>query len=112
MVFVTRSAAVYNSKGYALLIMIKTIYHRGLRQFYEKGDTSKIQAQHAKKLRPILGLLKTAKTVEDMNFPGSDLHTLKGDLKGFWAVRISGNWRVVFRIEDGDVYDVDYLDYH
>lgn len=47
-----------------------------------------------------------------MNFPGSDLHPLKGDLRGFWSVKVSGNWRVIFRFEKGDVFDVDYVDYH
>ena len=92
--------------------MLKTIRHKGLKRFYSKGDTSKIQPQQARRLRLILGLLKRASTVSDMNFPGSDLHPLSGNLKGFWSVRVSGNWRVIFRLEDGDVYDVDYLDYH
>ena len=47
-----------------------------------------------------------------MSFPGSFLHPLKGDLKGFFAVRVSGNRRVMFRMEQGDAYDVDYIDYH
>ncbi|MCP2731214.1 type II toxin-antitoxin system RelE/ParE family toxin [Limnofasciculus baicalensis] len=92
--------------------MIKTIRHKGLKQFYEKSDTSKIQPQQAKRLRLILGILKRAKTASDMNFPGSELHSLSGNLKGFWSVKVSGNWRIIFRIEEGDVYDVDYLDYH
>ena len=50
--------------------------------------------------------------IRDMNFPGSNLHKLSGDREGFWSVSVSGNWRVIFRFEDGDVYDVDYLDYH
>ena len=37
---------------------------------------------------------------------------LKGDLKGFWSVSVSGNWRVVFRFEKGDAFDVDLIDYH
>lgn len=92
--------------------MIKTIRHKGLKRFYEKGDLSKIQQQQASKLRLILGLLKNAKMVSDLNFPGSDLHPLSGDLKGFWSVKVSGNWRIIFRIEEGNVYDIDYLDYH
>ena len=50
--------------------------------------------------------------IRDMNFPGSNLHKLSGDREGFWSVSVSGNWRVIFRFEDGDAYDVDYLDYH
>ena len=44
--------------------------------------------------------------------PGYRLHPLKGDLKGYWSISISGNWRVTFRIDDGDAYDVDLTDYH
>ncbi len=47
-----------------------------------------------------------------MRFPGSDLHPLKGDFLGFLSVRVSGNWRIVFRFENGDEFDVDYIDYH
>jgi len=47
-----------------------------------------------------------------MNFPGSDLHPMKGDLQGFWSVKVSGNWRIIFRFEKGDAFDVDYADYH
>lgn len=47
-----------------------------------------------------------------MRYPGSGLHLLRGDRSGSWAVRVSGNWRVVFRFEAGDAHDVDYVDYH
>jgi toxin HigB-1 len=47
-----------------------------------------------------------------MNQPGYVLHPLRGDLGGFWSVRVSGNWRVIFRFEDGGAFDVDLVDYH
>ena len=47
-----------------------------------------------------------------MNLPGFHLHALSGQLRGHYAVAVSGNWRVTFRFYDGDVYDVDYVDYH
>ena len=47
-----------------------------------------------------------------MNLPGLRLHSLKGRLKGAWAVDVSGNWRVVFRFEGKEAVDVDYVDYH
>ena len=92
--------------------MIESIKHKGLRAFFNKGDASKIQPKHKKRLRLILTLLHAASRAEDMNFPGSNLHLLKGDRKGFWSVNVSGNWRVIFRFEAGNAYDVDYLDYH
>jgi toxin HigB-1 len=45
-------------------------------------------------------------------FPGWRFHPLKGELKGLWSVTITGNWRLVFRFEDGDALDVDLVDYH
>lgn len=92
--------------------MIKTISHKGLEDFFYEGTKKGIQANHAKKLADILDTLDAAEDIIDMNFPGSDLHPLKGKLKGFWAVTVSGNWRVVFRFEEGNVYDVKYIDYH
>jgi len=47
-----------------------------------------------------------------MDLPGFRLHPLKGELKGFWAVTVHANWRVVFRFAEGDALDVNYIDYH
>jgi proteic killer suppression protein len=69
-------------------------------------------AQHVQKLRDILARLDAAGSDEDMNVPGFKLHALKGELKGFWAVTVRANWRVIFRFGDGDALDVDYVDYH
>ena len=60
----------------------------------------------------VLTLLNAANEVRDLNFPGSGLHELKGDLKGFWSIKVSGNWRIVFRFENGDAKNIDYIDYH
>ena len=67
---------------------------------------------HVKRLRIILALLDTAQTLDDVALPGMRLHPLKGELEGFYAVSVSGNWRVIFRFEESDVLDVDYTDYH
>ena len=48
----------------------------------------------------------------DLDLPGYRLHPLKGERKGLWSVTVSGNWRVTFRIENGNVLDVDLTDYH
>jgi addiction module HigA family antidote len=64
------------------------------------------------RLRLILADLDAAEKNQDLNLPGYRLHRLKGDLKGFWAIDVTGNWRVVFRLDAGDVYDVDLIDYH
>jgi toxin HigB-1 len=70
------------------------------------------QAIHAQRLADILDRLDAAEHVKDMKFPGSDPHQLKGKTKGRWAVRVPRNWRVVFRFEEGNAYDIDYVDYH
>lgn len=64
------------------------------------------------KIVDILGLLDVAVGPADVDLPGYRLHALKGDLKGLWSVTVTGNWRIVFRFEDGHVRDVDLLDYH
>lgn len=92
--------------------MITSFKHKGLEKFFYSGNTAGIQAQHAKKLRLILDLMDGASTVQDVNFPGSNLHMLKGDRQAFWSVRVSGNWRVIFKFENDNIQLVDYLDYH
>ena len=92
--------------------MIKSFRHKGLQKFFFDGTKKGIQPKHAEKLADILDLLEAASEIQDMNFPESDLHPLKGDLRGFWSVKVSGNWRIIFRFENGDVLDVDYVDYH
>ena len=92
--------------------MIKGFAHKGLERFYRTGSKSGIQAQQAKRLRLILTNLDQAESSEDMDLPGLGLHELKGKRKGFWAVRVSGNWRVTFRFAGRDTETVNYEDYH
>jgi toxin HigB-1 len=96
-------------KGWSV---IQSFRHRGLQRLYERGDASRLNADHVQRLRLILTLLDAATKPSDMNFPGSGFHALRGNLRGFYAVRVSGNWRVIFRFENAGAYDVDYLDYH
>lgn len=92
--------------------MIKSFRHKGLKKLFESGHASGVNPQHIERLRRILALLETAETVGDMDFPGLDLHNLKGRRRDSWAVKVSGNWRVTFRIKNGDVLEVNYEDYH
>lgn len=79
---------------------------------FEKGTTSGIQSEHVKRVKRILALIETSNSISDMDLPGLNLHELKGNRKGIWAVKVSGNWRITFKLTDGDVHDVDYEDYH
>ncbi|MBE9061463.1 type II toxin-antitoxin system RelE/ParE family toxin [cf. Phormidesmis sp. LEGE 11477] len=92
--------------------MIRSIKHKGLRKFFETGNTAGIQAKHAEILEDKLTALDTAESIDDMNIPGYRLHSLKGKLKGRWSIRVSGNWRLTFEFRDKDVYVLDYEDYH
>ncbi|NGX29846.1 MAG: Endoribonuclease HigB [Candidatus Anoxychlamydiales bacterium] len=91
---------------------IKSFANRKLKKFFETGQRGKISPNHARKLNLILDHLDAANEIRDMNFPGSDLHKLKGKLKEFYSIHVSGNWVVIFRFKNGAVYDIDYLDYH
>jgi toxin HigB-1 len=92
--------------------VIRSIHHKGLKRLYEDDDPRGVIAEHAEKLRDILARLDAADNVSDLVLPGFRLHPLKGELKGFWAVTVRANWRVIFRFADGEVLDVDYIDYH
>ncbi len=92
--------------------MIKSWRHKGLKMFFETGSCAKIQAKHADRLHDILQILDVAATPEQMNFPAFSFHKLTGRLKDHYAVKVSGNWRVVFSFEGGHAILVDYLDYH
>jgi len=93
-------------------LVIKSFAHKGLRHFFEVGSRAGIQPKHQERLRLILTVLNSAVAPRDMGLPGLDLHPLKGELAGFWSVNVSGNYRVIFRFQGHDAFDVDYVDYH
>lgn len=92
--------------------MIRSIRHKGLKRLYEDDDPRGVVSEHAEKLCDILARLDAAGMIADMDLPGLRLHPLKGELKGYWAITVRANWRVIFRFADGDALDVDYVDYH
>ena len=98
--------------GVTFRCMIKSFSHKGLEKLFQRGIKAGIQPKHAEKLSDILDILHAATGIRDVNFPGSNLHLLEPKKDGVWAVAVSGNWRVTFTFEDGNVYDVDYRDYH
>ena len=92
--------------------MIKSFKHKGLEKFYSRGTTSGIQAKHTKKLRMQLAALDTAQVIDDLDIPGYRLHSLKGQREGIWSITVSANWRLTFEFVDGNIYILDYEDYH
>ncbi len=92
--------------------MIEGFRHKGLKRLYDKGDRRGVRPDLAGKIERILARLDEATEPGHMGLPGWRLHPLKGTLAGFWSVSVSGNWRIVFRLEAGNARDVDLVDYH
>lgn len=92
--------------------MIKSFVHKGLERFFKDGSKRGINASHTARIRRILDRLDAVPVPEDMNVPGLGFHGLTGNRKGQYSVSVSGNWRVTFRFENGDAYDVNLEDYH
>ena len=92
--------------------MIRSFRHRGLRRLYERGDRSLIRPDLQDRVEVMLAQLDVASSPEAMRIPHDRLHPLKGKLRGYWLVTVKTSWRIIFRFEGGDVYDVELIDYH
>jgi len=92
--------------------MIRSFRHKGLKRLFEDDDPRGVSAEHVEKLRKILAVLDAAPTIAHMTLPSFRLHRLQGELAGFWAVTVRANWRVIFRFDEPDAFDVDLIDYH
>jgi proteic killer suppression protein len=92
--------------------MIESINHKGLMLYYEEGRGSKLPADQLAKIARILDALDAVTSEDDIKALGSGIHKLSGNMKDFWSIKTSANYRIVFRLENGNVHDVDYLDYH
>lgn len=92
--------------------MIISFKHKGLERFFKTGKQSGIQSNHARRLQLILARLNVSTQAQDMNLPGLSLHQLTGDRNDIWSVKVSGNWRVTFRMNGEDAEIVNYEDYH
>ena len=92
--------------------MIQSFAHKGLKKLFEDGMRRYVNANHVETLKDILDHLDAASTSDDMFYPGSGCHLLQPKQEGRWAVKVSENWRVTFRFENGDAYEVNYEDYH
>ncbi len=90
--------------------MIQSFKHKGLKRFFEKGDPKGLPSEYVNKIRAILAVLNRSTDMGKINLSG--LHQLTGDRKGYWSLTVSGNWRITFSFYKGDVFDVNYEDYH
>ena len=92
--------------------MIRSFRHKGLERFFVKDDARGIPARSALRIERILDRLDASMRADDMNLPGYRFHALKGEMKGRFAVSVSGNWRITFEMDGEDVIHVDLEDYH
>jgi toxin HigB-1 len=92
--------------------MIKTFKSKRLQKLYEHGDGSGLPPGQLERIENRLSSLDVASKPEDMNIAGYGFHALSGNYKGFYAVKVTGNWRIIFRFSDGNAFDVDHVDYH
>lgn len=92
--------------------MIKNFKHKGLKKYYLSGDETGLLRIHIPKIRSILGKLAAAKYPEEMNLPGLDFHSLKGEYTGYYSVAVAKNWKIIFGFDGLNFIDVNYLDYH
>jgi len=92
--------------------MIRSFKHRGLKRLYERDDRSGIRPDLVETVERILTVLDAATTPQALDIPRYRFHGLKGDLKGFWSVTVRANWRIIFRFEGEDAFDVELIDYH
>ena len=92
--------------------MIKNFKHKGLEQYFTKEISKLLNKRDLTKIERILDRLDTAVVIKDMDIPGWNLHELKGNRKGCWSVTVRANWRITFRFDHDEVYDVNLEDYH
>jgi proteic killer suppression protein len=92
--------------------MIEVSIIKGLDFITRKVEESKLPAEQLAKIAKILDALDAVTSENDIKALGSGIHQLSGNMKDFWSIKISANYRIVFRFEAGNILDVDYLDYH
>ena len=95
--------------------MIKKFRHKGLKRFFSDPrytDRRGINPQISQRLIVILDALDTIEKAEEMDIAGLYFHQLKGPRKDEYSVRVTGNWRITWRMDGKDVTDVTLEDYH
>ena len=95
------------------LVVIRSVKHRGLFRFIEADDVREIRPDLVNRVRNILAVLISAGSMDGVRGPpGWRIHQLKGDRAGTWSISASGNWRITFGIQDGEIVDLNLEDYH
>ena len=93
--------------------MIRSWANSRTRRFYEDGKISKFRSLDSDAADELLAMLDAAESLKDLRpLKSVGLHKLSGDRAGQWAMTVNGPWRICFRFEDGDAYNVEITDYH
>ena len=93
--------------------MITSFSHKGLKELFSEGKTTRLPQERLDKIKKVLAVIDAAERLEDLNIPAFRLHKLKkAPFKGFHSLDISGNYRVIFNFKDGKASDINYLDTH
>ena len=92
--------------------MIKSFKHKCLKNYFQAGNISGIQAKHQRKLSMQLAAIDTAQEIDDINLPGFQLHPLKGSRDEIWSITVNGNCRMTFEFIDGNAFILNYEDCH
>jgi toxin HigB-1 len=92
--------------------MVRSFRHKGLQRLFQHDDGSKLPPDMVARIRLILSTLHAAQAIEAMDIPAFRLHPLKGKLQGFFSVTVRANWRIIFRFEGSEAFDIDFVDYH
>ncbi|MBN9070528.1 MAG: type II toxin-antitoxin system RelE/ParE family toxin [Rhizobiales bacterium] len=92
--------------------MIRSWANSATRKFAEDGK-SKFSGLDEEAAIELLAMLDAATSLRDISpLKSVGLHKLSGDRAGQWAMTVNGPWRICFRFEDGDAFDVEIVDYH
>jgi toxin HigB-1 len=92
--------------------MIRTFKNKALERLFREGKVKGVPKELEKRIRVRLEVIDSAEVVDDIRIPGYDLHELKGERKGTWSIKVSGNWRITFNFENKDAYNIELEDYH
>jgi proteic killer suppression protein len=94
--------------------MIQNIKHKGLKLLWEQGNSSKLPADQINRIERMLEVIDSAQQVPD-DFGACqnwNIHKLSGDLKDHWSIKVNKNYRIIFKFDGQNAYDLDYIDYH
>jgi toxin HigB-1 len=94
-------------------VRIRNFVHKGLKQLYLEDESKGLPLEAVERLRAMLAFLQEMRNPETLRaFPLWKVHPLTGDRKGVWSLHVTRNWRLTFRIKDGEICEVNYEDYH